>query len=294
MKTQLKKVLVTGASGKQGGAVAHAFLKKGYPVRSFSRKEGPATLELRSLGAEIAIGSFDDPSSVERAATGVESAFVMTTPYEKGTEAEVHQGIAVIDALKRAGIKHLLFTSVAGADKMTGIPHFDSKTRIEEYLRASGIPFTIIAPVFFMENYTSPWWLPGLQAGKLAMALPPDRKLQHIAVADIGRFAAHIIEHPARFIGQRIEIASDEPSGSRVAQILSDVTGRTITYVETPLEQVRATNEDFAKMYEWFNRVGYSVNIRKLRSAYHVVGWHTFEKWAKKQDWSSLLHPALA
>jgi len=112
--------------------------------------------------------------------------------------------------------------------------------------------------------------------------------LAQVALADIGAFAILVIENPSRFLGKRIDIASDDLTGEEAAEILSRVTGRKLTYFEVPIEQVRAMSEDFAIMYEWFNRVGYQMDIAALRRDYPEVKWHTFETWAKRQDWSIL------
>ncbi len=286
-------ILVTGATGKQGGALARLLLKKGHRVRALTRKpDSPAAQELKRLGAELTTGNLEDRGSIEGVARGADALFAMTTPFEAGIEVETHQGIIVADAAKAAGVKHLVFTSVANADRNTGIPHFESKYKVEQHVKTLGIPYTIIAPVFFMENLTGPWWLPALQGGKLPMALPATRKLQQVALDDIAAFAALVLEQREQFFGKRVDLASDEISGSQAAEILSRVSGRKIEYVELPLAQLQATNEDFARMFDWFNRVGYSADIPGLRRSYPEVGWHTFEAWAKTQNWGALTQAA--
>jgi uncharacterized protein YbjT (DUF2867 family) len=281
-------VLVTGATGKQGNPVARVLLEKGHRVRALTRKpDSAAAQELKRLGAELATGNFDDRATLERAARGVDAVFAMATPYEAGTDVEIRQGITLADAVKAAGVKHLVYSSVGSADRKTGIPHFDSKYKIEEHIKCLGVPYSIIGPVFFMDNLMSPWWLPGLQQGKFVIAMPRSRKLQQIAVTDIGEFAVLVLEHRQQFLGKRLDIASDDVSPAEVAEILSRVTGHKIESVEQPIEEVRGVSEDWAKMFEWFNRVGYSADIARLRRDYPQVGWHTFEQWAKAQDWSA-------
>jgi uncharacterized protein YbjT (DUF2867 family) len=293
MMSDWVSVLVTGATGNQGGALARLLLKKGYRVRAMTRKpDSPAAQKLRRLGAELAIGSLEDRSSVERAAQGMDAIFAMSTPFEAGTEVETRQGMTLADAAKAAGVKHLVYSSVGSADRNTGIPHFDSKYRVEQYIQALGMPHTIIGPVFFMENLISPWWLPGLQEGKLVMALPATRKLQQIALDDIAGFVALVLERREHFLDKRVDIASDELTGNQVVEALSRISGRKIEYVELPVAQLRASNEDFAKMFAWFDRAGYSIDIAALRRDYPEVGWHTFEDWAKSQNWSVLSRAA--
>jgi uncharacterized protein YbjT (DUF2867 family) len=283
-------VLVTGATGQQGGALARVLLDKGHRVRAFVRRpDSPEAKELKRLGAELTEGNFEEPSTIEGAARGVDAVFVVATPFGAGTEAEVRHGIAAADAAKAAGVGHLVYSSVANADRDTGIPHFDSKREVEEHIERLGVPYTIVAPVYFMENLLAPWTLPELKGGRLPMALSSSRPLQQIALSDIAAFTASILEKRKDFAGQRLDIASDEMAGDEVAETLTRVTGHEIHYVELPLEQVRQTmGDDGARMFEWFDQVGYSADIAALRRDHPEVGWHTFEGWAKEQEWSAL------
>ena len=283
-------VLVTGATGQQGGALARVLLDKGHRVRAFVRRpDSPEAKELKRLGAELTEGNFEEPSTIEGAARGVDAVFVVATPFGAGTEAEVRHGIAAADAAKAAGVGHLVYSSVANADRDTGIPHFDSKREVEEHIERLGVPYTIVAPVYFMENLLAPWTLPELKGGRLPMALSSSRPLQQIALSDIAAFTALILEKRKDFAGQRLDIASDEMAGDEVAETLTRVTGHEIHYVELPLEQVRQTmGDDGARMFEWFDQVGYSADIAALRRDHPEVGWHTFTGWAKEQEWSAL------
>jgi uncharacterized protein YbjT (DUF2867 family) len=286
---QTLTVLVTGATGKQGGAAVGALLARGHRVRGLTRNaNSPAAEALKRAGAELTIGDFDDRASLERAISGTDAVFTMSTPYEAGAEAETRQGFSIVDAARAAGTQHFVYTSVANADRKTGIPHFDSKLEVEEHLRRSTLPFTIVAPVYFMENLLAPWNVAGLQKGVFAQALPAGRKLQQIAVADIGAYAALVIGTRDQFLGKRIDLASDELTGEEMLGIVSKVSGKHIRYQELPLDAVRSNSADIAAMYEWFDRVGYSADVAALRQSAPEVSWHSFEDWAREQDWSFL------
>src|SRR6202007_2770539 len=180
---QSKLVLVSGATGKQGGAVVEALLTRGHRVRALTRNSAsPAANRLREQGVEIAVGDFTDHASLVHAARGADAVYAMSTPYEQGAEKEIAQGMTIMDAAKAAGVAHFIYSSVASANRATGISHFDGKFEVEKRVQPSGVPYTIVAPVYFMENLLQPWILPGLRQGKLAMALPARRSLQHIAV----------------------------------------------------------------------------------------------------------------
>jgi uncharacterized protein YbjT (DUF2867 family) len=284
-----KLVLVTGATGQQGGAVVEALLTRGHQVRALTRNPAsPAANRLRDRGVEIAVGDFTDHDSLVRAARGADAVYAMSTPYEQGAEKETAQGISITDAVKAAGVAHFVYSSVASANRATGIGHFDGKYAVEKHLQASGVPYTIVAPVFFMENQLQPWMLSSLSQGKLALALPASRSLQQIAVADIGEFVAAVIARRDTVFGRRFDIAGDELTGEEAAAILSKATGREIHYEGFPSEVLRAQSEDMALMFGWFDRTGYTADIKSLRRDFPEVKWHTFEQWARQQDWSVL------
>lgn len=282
--TTKRKVLVTGASGQQGGAVLNALLDRGHQVRALTRKpDSEWAASVASRGVEVVAGDFTDQESLVRAATGVDTIFLMTTFMEAGIDAEIEQGLAMVEAANQANVGHLVFTSVASADKATGIPHFESKFKVEEAIIASGISYTIVAPVFFMENITSPWYLPGILDGTLAMPMPADAALQQIAVETIGQFVASIIERRESVFGKRFDIASDEKTGEEVAQILSEKLGRTIGYAGFSPDALREENEDFAIMFDWFIETGYSTDTAALRDEFPDVSWVDLKSWVDAQ-----------
>ncbi len=282
-------VAVAGATGKQGGAVARLLLDRGHQVRALTRRPGStAAANLHALGADIYEADLDDAAAVRQAAEGADAFFLMATPFTEGVKAEVRQARRAADAAKEAGVKHLIYSSVAGADWNTGIPHFDSKREVESYIQKLAIPYTIVAPVFFMENLLGPMFLQGHRAGKLWMPLPSSRPLQVVAVEDIAGFVRLVLERPGEFQGKRIDIASDSLTGPEMAKVLAQASGRDLSYAEASLDAVSTQSTDLARMWEWFDQVGYSVDINALVRSYPEVGWHDFRRWAREQDWSVL------
>lgn len=282
-------ILVTGATGQQGGAVARALLSKGHRVKALTRKpESEVARRLAAAGAEVVAGDLADTASVVRAAGDVDTMFLMGNSYEAGMEEETRQGILAADAAKAAGVGHLIYSSVANADKKTGIPHFDSKYLVEKHVAGLGIPYTISAPVAFMENVVAPWSISALSQGTYAFAVPPKRVLQLVALADIGAFVAALAERREQVFGKRFDFAGDELSGEEEAKILSEAIGRPISYQEIPIAVARQQSEDAARMFEWFDRVGYDVDIAALHREFPEVGWHSFADWAREFDWSAL------
>jgi len=287
------KVLVTGATGKQGGHLVRELLARGHAIRALTRKpDSPAAAALAQRGVTIVTGNFEDQNSLERAARGVDTVFAMSTPFESGAQTETREGINIVRAASTAGVTHLVYTSVAGADRASGIPHFDSKFEVEKEIRRAGVPFTIVAPVFFMENFLADWMLAGITKGSIALALPATRRVQQIAVADIAQFTALAIERRDGFLGKRIDIASDELTVPTAAAAISEASGRRVEYTALPIDAVRQQNDDLARMFEWFDRVGYDADVVGLRGLYPEVDWHRFSVWAREQDWSASAVPA--
>lgn len=287
-----KTVLVTGATGNQGRAVAEALLSKGHRVIALVRKEDAAGIqELIDRGAETVTGAYEDPASLARAMSGVDAVFAMTT-MAAGVDGEVRHGKAIADAAKAAGVSHLVYSSVGDADRQTGVPHFDSKYEIEQYVQSLGVPWTITAPAYFYDNVLFPWNIADLKQGNFRQAMKPGRKLQQIAVRDIGRFNALVIDRGEPFIGKRINISGDEVTGLEMAQALSKAVGRPISYQEQSLDEVRSQFADMAAMYEWFDRDGYTAEIKSLREDYPEIDWLTFDQWAAAQDWTQIVGAA--
>jgi uncharacterized protein YbjT (DUF2867 family) len=278
MVNSQRKILVTGATGQQGGSLARLLLQKKHKVYALTRNaQSSAAQDLRNRGANIVKGDLDDSDSIKRAVKDAESVFLMGTPFEDGTEGETRRGKLMADIAKENNIEHLVYSSVANADKNTGIPHFESKYKIEQHMKNLGIPHTIIGPTFFMENLLGP----GLEQGQLALPLSSSSVLQQSALQNIAEFSALVLERRKPFLGKRIDIASDEVTGEQAARILSNVLGYKIRYVPVPLEQVYQANEDMARMYEWYEKVGTGIDISALHQEYPEVGWLTFRDWAK-------------
>ena len=251
----LEKILVTGATGQQGGTLAKLLLQKNHKVYALVRNiQSPAAQELKNEGANLVKGDLNNLDSLEQAVNGVDSIFLMGTPLEDGIEGETRRGKMMVDIAKEKKVAHLVYSSVASADKNTGIPHFESKYKVEQHIQNLGIPYTIIGPTFFMENLLT-YLKPGLEQGQLALPLSSSTILQHIALENIAEFSTLVLERRNSFLGKRIDIASDELTGEQAAKILSDELGRKIKYVQVPLEQIRQASEDIALMYEWYERV---------------------------------------
>jgi uncharacterized protein YbjT (DUF2867 family) len=282
-----KTILITGATGQQGGAVARRLLKQpGFGVRALTRDSAkPAARALAQAGTEIFRGDLDDPASVRGALAGIWGVFSVQNFMEAGYDGEIRQGKNLADEAKAAGVQHFVYTSVVSADRKTGLPHFESKWEIEQHIHRCGLPYTILRPAFFMQNWYVFMREPILD-GTLPQPLNPQTSLQQISVEDIGAFAAMAFQNSSKWAGRTIELAGDELTMQRVAETLSRVVGRNVKYVQVPWEQFRQdAGEEMTKMYRWFNDEGYHVDIPALRKEYPNLS--TLEKALRQQDWAA-------
>lgn len=158
---------VTGATGRQGGAVVRHLLARGASVRALTRNpESARARELARQGVALVTGDTDDPSSLGRSMHGCYGVYSVQD-FTVGVQREVRQGTHVADAAKAAAVEHLVYSSVGGAERNTGIPHWDSKWEIEQHIHRLGIPATILRPASFRENYYIPSVEKGLLKGRL-------------------------------------------------------------------------------------------------------------------------------
>lgn len=279
MSEMNRTILVAGVTGKQGGAVARHLIDRGFAaVRGITRKpDSKQAMDLADLGVQIVQADLDDAASLERALQGVWGVFSVQAITEGGVEKEVQEGKRLAQMARDAGVEHFVYSSVGSANRQTGIPHFDSKWQIEQTVRFLGFPTcTILRPVFFMENL-----LMALQGDNLVLPLSPMVVMQMIAVDDIGRFGALAFEKPMEMNGAEIDIAGDAATMPQAAETLSEAFGRKITFSRMPIDQMRSRSAEMAVMFEWFERVGYSVDIAGLERKYSIECMKLTE-WARQ------------
>jgi len=282
-----KTVLVTGATGRQGGAVIRHMLLKGWKLRALTRNpSNHAAQDLARKGVEVVQGDLEDPPSIARAAVGVYGIYSVQDFWAVGAKREGQQGKNLADAAKRAGVKHFVYSSVGGAERNTGIPHWESKWEVEKHIRGLGLPATVIRPAAFMETYYIDQVEIGILKGKLADPIRGDKPYQTIATDDIGAFAALAFERQAEFIGKELEIAGSELTNLEAAKVFSHVLGKPVKFQKLPLPLVRLIlGKEFYLMFQWFNEVGFKANIAGLRRAYPEVHLQTLEEWLRNEGW---------
>lgn len=280
-------ILVTGATGNQGGAVALHLLQQGFRVRTLTRDpEKPAAKALSVQGAEVVQGNLDDSASIEQALEGVYGVFSVQNFFEAGYEGEIRQGITLADAALAAGVRHFVYSSVGSAHRKTQIPHFETKWRIEEHLRQIAIPHTVLRPVAFNYSLNEPEFRNSILNGVLALPLSPNTRQQQLSEDDYAAFVAIALEHPDKWLGRSLDVASDELTMLQMTETFSRVINRPVHYVQVPWDQFRqVAGEEITSMLRWMEDVGYDVDLTALRKDYpHIT---SFEQYLRRHGWES-------
>ena len=282
-----KTVLVTGATGRQGGAVVRHMLAKGWKLRALTRHcDNYAAKKLADQGVELMQGDLEDPTALERAARGVYGIFSVQDFWAVGARREVQQGKNLAEAGKRAGVEHFVYSSVGGAERKSGIDHWESKWEIEKHIRKLGLPATMLRPAAFMENYYIDQVEIGILKGKLMDPIRGDKPYQTIATEDIGAFAALAFERPKEFIGLELEIAGSELTNPETAETFSRVLGKPVKFQLLPMPLVRVVlGKEFYQMFRWFNEEGFRADIKELRRRYSEIRLQTLEEWLRSEGW---------
>lgn len=277
-------ILVTGATGNQGGAVVRHLLQSGnFAVRALVRDPNKPTAQaLKQARAELVEGNLSDRASLDRALQGISGVFSVQG-LNDGLEAEIRQGKALADAAKAADIKHFVYSSVGSAERNTGIPHFDSKFQIEEHIRASGLPYTILRPVFFFYNYSMMRSM--VEQGVLPQPLSPTKKLQQLSEEDYGEMVTEVFERPADFLNREIEVASVEMTMPEIAAAFGHVLGKNVEYQQIPFEAFeQQAGEEMTIMYRWFEDAGYRADLAALKRDFPAPT--DFESYLRDHDWA--------
>jgi uncharacterized protein YbjT (DUF2867 family) len=280
-------IAVTGATGQQGGKVANSLLAQGWRVRVLTREANkPAAQALANAGAEVVPGDMDKRLELEAAFKGVYGVFSVQNFWlpTVGYEGEIRQGKAVADAAKAANVKHLVYSSVGAAHRGMGQKHFESKWIIEQYIQSLGLPYTILRPVAFMENYN--WTRAHILSGTFqGFGLRPDKSLQLVATDDIGVFAELAFANPDQYLGKTIELAGDELTETQIAEVFSKVIGRPVKTLGPQMPQGAAPTEEQIAMFNFFNGVGYDADIPALRRLY--PGLQNLEQFLRRNGWEN-------
>ncbi|HJP39293.1 MAG TPA: NmrA/HSCARG family protein [Gammaproteobacteria bacterium] len=273
-------ILVMGASGRQGNAVVDELLLRGYAVRGMTRKpQGKKAQRLADKGVTVVQGDYADKDSVLAAMTGVQKAFF----YSGFSRDELQEGRNVIAAAKQSGIRHLIYSSGAAAAPEGGMKDV-VKAQVELALRDSGVPFSVVRPVAFMENFK------GQQKRTIDNGVidsrAPDRYVYFITIPDIGFFVGEAFDNPDEWLGRAENIAADKMTMTELAQTFGLVLGKEIAYVRQPVEEfLQSLPPPLRPLFRWYDEVGYSADTERLRARYPNLT--TLEKYLRTTGWEN-------
>jgi uncharacterized protein YbjT (DUF2867 family) len=282
-------VLVVGATGNQGGAVVDHLLasEAAFAVSGLTRDAtSDAAQALENRGVTMVEGDLDDPATLRDPVADAEAVFAVTNFWTQGYDAQVRQGKNLADVASEEGVDQFVLSGVGSHDEDTGIPHFDSAGEIDRHIRELDLPWTILKPVFFMENFEA-FAEDIVEDGQVALPLAEGVDLQMVTNDDLGHAAAIALANPDEYVGESIDVAGDERSLEETAEILTAVTGREVEAVHVPIEDAYETfGEEFTVMCEWFNEVGYSADIPALEARFGFE-FTTLEEYFREAGWEN-------
>jgi len=249
-----KTIFVTGATGNQGGAVLRYLVSSGFRVKALVRNpSSEAGKRLVHPNVEIIQGDLNNPDSYKPHLDHVDAVFCNLS-FKHGVDKELNQGINLVNSAKESKVQFFLYSSVIGCDANTGIPHWESKFKIENHLKKSEIAFTIIRPSSLYENLLIPEVNKRIKKGKLVLPTNGDKEQQFISADDIGKIATAIFSDREKYAGKTVTVAAEQMNGIQLAAVLSKALGKTITYQKLPMFITRLVmGKDLAKMFRWIN-----------------------------------------
>jgi uncharacterized protein YbjT (DUF2867 family) len=283
MSPQHNLIVVTGATGKQGGATARRLLADGKAVRALVRDPNAAAAQaLAAAGAELAVGDLDTPETLPAALTGATALFAVP-PAAYGAQGwdvdlEAQRGTTLVTAARRAGIEQIVFTGIASMSDDTSWGA-SGKQRIEDAIAASGARYTLLRPVRFMENYLLRGMpIDGIVDGVHRHLFPADRPMKVIAVADIAHIAALAFADPDRFHGRTLELAGDALTPPAAAAAITEATGHPVRYQELTESDAATLGNTIAHTWHLMRSTGgWRADIATVREIH--PGLRTFDTW---------------
>jgi len=266
-------VLVTGATGTQGSAVARALLRSGAVVTAVVRDTRSAAAEaLLGVGADVVAGDLDDLDSLREAVRSKHGVFSMQPAPGGDFDSERRRGRNLVHTSRESGVRHFVHSSVSGTGWRRLRPDVDpgvmenywaSKEAVEEFVRSAEFEtWTILKPAFMMENFIGPkagHMFPDLGQGEIVTACAADVELPMIAADDLGQVVTSALADPTRFAGAEIELAAERLSFVEIARAIGKATGRDITVIGSATEEatIRYGPGAWTPMQLWFQAVGY-------------------------------------
>ncbi|RUT25705.1 NmrA/HSCARG family protein [Asaia sp. W19] len=272
-------ILITGATGQQGGATIREMQRRGlWHIRALVRDlKAPKAVALAKHGVELVLGDLDDDHSLRLALDGAEGVLSVQSPMKIGPVGEERQGKTLARVAKESGVRHFVQCSAGGVERRSGVPHFESKWAIEQHISSLDLPSTILRPAAFMENFSSMIFRITMLS-MMKTYLRRNQAMQLVSVQDVAWFAAEAFEKPDQYLGRVMELAGDSVTARAAASILRDAGIRPSRSFTIPSVMRKRFPEDFRLMFEWIARDGFKADIPVLRREHPSL--LTLEDWA--------------
>lgn len=292
MQTPVGKVLLIGVTGGTGGNAVKGFLEQNLTdLRAITRKIDlrPALTKLKDAGVELVEADLDDQTSLEKALDGISAVYCHATAgdYAKPDPQEIERAKRVAQAAKNAKIHHFVYNSAGGVDRNSGIRHIEQKHQVEQILQQAGLPTTMLRACLFMEEFWKPYTRPAVLKGSFPFAAQPNKPLHLITTKDMGRVAAYVMKHRAKYIGQAIELAGDVLTPTQIAAAFSEAQGNPVVYKAIPpwifLLLFRKSLFD---LIQWYRNQGYEADVQMLRKEFPGL-LTTFQEFLQETHWNN-------
>lgn len=265
-----KIILVTGATGKQGGAAVRHLIKAGVKVRALTRKpDSNSAIALSKLGVEVVKGNLNDINSLDKAVNGVYGVFAVTNFWEFGTgKKEVLQNKTLTDLAKKHGVQHFVLASIARCDDNPNLAHFVTKYECEKYIQSSGLPYTFLRAVYFMDNLKPKGQGASFHWAILPSTLGDKTTLQMISTEDIGWFAANAFLHPDQYLNKTLDIAGDEVTYAQLHFAYKKVFNAEPEKSAFMKFMLMNMMPEIKKMFVWYRDPVFKADIKHLRTVH--------------------------
>jgi uncharacterized protein YbjT (DUF2867 family) len=277
-------IVVTGATGRQGGAVTRHLLRDGWRVRALTRKtDGAKAKALSALGAEVVRADMGDRASLLAALRGARGVYSVQNPMVSGPEAEVRQGMLVADVAKEVGVGHLVYGSAGTGQAGTGIGSWESKLAVERHIQALGVPATVLRPMAFMELMTDKGYFPAASTWHVMPRLMGEaRPVGWLSVDDLGAIAAKVFAAPDRFVGVDLKLAGDVQTIDACRALHREVVGKAPRRFPMPVWLFeRIVGTDLTTMWRWLRTAEIDLGTATARAIH--PGALTVREWLSRQ-----------
>lgn len=279
-------IVVTGATGLQGSMVTRHLISNGWRVRALTRNGTSKKAQaLSATGAEVVQGDMADRNTLRPLFEGVYGVFNVQNPVTSGVEGETRQGKNVADAAMQAGVRHIVYGSAGTGARGTGVPSWESKLVIEDYMKSLGLPLSILRPMAFMELMTEKKFFPAVSTWHIMPKLMgSQRKVGWLCTDDIGFIIARVFDDPGKFIGEELLLASDIQSIDECRAIYRQVLGKNTPRFPMPVwmfERFGFVGKDLTIMWRWLREAAFEMDTQTTKTIHPAA--LSVRSWLAKQ-----------